>query len=320
VLFDEASGIPQPIWTVAKGFFTEPCPTRAHFAFSNGRKNTGAFFECFHKMRNYWRYLNIDSRTVEGVDTADLTQIITQHGEDSDEARIEVRGMFPSMGDKQLIGYNAVEKAQNRTPMHDPGAPLLMSVDVARFGEDKTVFAFRCGRDAVSIPWQEYKKLSGDKVIQYVLEAVEQYNPDAIFMDANGMGGPIADILRNTYKLNIIDVQFGEGSSDERLWVDKRTECWCKMAEWLDVGVIPASSELKDDLVGPMYDLKGKDDAKVLESKKHMKEKRHLASPDAGDALAMTFAKTVPRRDARAGRGGKKQTVAKDLDYDVFST
>ena len=319
VLFDEASGIPQAIWTVAKGFFTEPCPTRAHFAFSNGRKNTGPFFECFHKMRNYWRNLNIDSRTVEDVDTADLMQIVVQHGEDSDEARVEVRGMFPKQGDRQLIGYDKVEKAQNRKPEHDPGAPLVMGIDVARFGEDKTVFAFRCGRDAVSIPWQEYKGITAPRIIQEVLLAVEKYNPDAIFMDANGMGGPIADILRETYRLKIIDVNFGEGSEDERLWVNMRTQCWCKMADWLDVGSIPSSSELKDDLISPLYDLKGKDDAKMLESKKDMKEKRGLASPDGGDALSMTFAKAVPRRDRRAGRAAKRGTVAKDVDYDVFS-
>lgn len=317
VLFDEASGIPQAIWTVTKGFFTEPCVTRAHMAFSNGRQNTGPFFECFHKMRNYWRQLNIDSRSVEGVDSADLLQIIVQHGEDSDEAKIEVRGMFPSQSDRQLIGYAQVDAAQARDVEDDAYAPVLMGIDVARFGEDKTVFAYRVGRDAKSIPWQEYKKITAPRIIELVLEAVEKHNPDAIFMDANGMGGPIADILRETYKLRIIDVQFGEGSSDPRLWKNKRTECWCKMAEWLDVGAIPMNANLKDDLVGPLYSLVGADDAKFLEPKEKMKKDRKLASPDAGDALAMTFAKTIPRRD-RHGRRGRRGTVAKDLDYAVI--
>lgn len=317
VLFDEASGIPQAIWTVTKGFFTEDCVTRAHLAFSNGRANTGPFFECFHKMRNFWKTLQIDSRDVEGVDSADLTQIIAQHGEDSDEARIEVRGMFPSQGDRQLIGHELADAAQSRPIEEDTNASLLMGIDVARFGEDKTVFAFRQGRDARSIPWQTYKKEPADKIIQYVLNAVDKYDPDAIFIDANGVGGPIADILRNVYHLKIIDVQAGNVSSDERLWANKRTECWCKMADWLTVGAIPTLQILRDDLVGPLYELVGKDDAKFLEPKDKMKSKRGLASPDMADALSLTFAKTVPRRNARAGKR-RNIKIAKDVDYAVL--
>jgi hypothetical protein len=34
--------------------------------------------------------------------------------------------------------------------------PLIMGVDVARFGSDKTVFAFRQGRNARVIPFKRY--------------------------------------------------------------------------------------------------------------------------------------------------------------------
>ena len=68
LLFDEASGIPAPIWKVALGFFTEPEMDRYWFVFSNPRRNIGAFFECFHKDQDFWRTRQIDSRTVEGTD------------------------------------------------------------------------------------------------------------------------------------------------------------------------------------------------------------------------------------------------------------
>ena len=54
LVFDEASGIPAPIWTVAEGYFTEPIPDRFWLAFSNPRKADGAFFECFHRNREFW--------------------------------------------------------------------------------------------------------------------------------------------------------------------------------------------------------------------------------------------------------------------------
>ena len=48
LIFDEASGIPDSIWSVADGFFTENTPHRFHLAFSNPRRNTGYFYETFN--------------------------------------------------------------------------------------------------------------------------------------------------------------------------------------------------------------------------------------------------------------------------------
>ncbi len=316
VLFDEASGIPQAIWTVTKGFFTENCVTRAHMAFSNGRQNTGPFFECFHKMRNFWRNLQIDSREVEGVDSADLLQIIAQHGEDSDEAKIEVRGMFPSQGDKQLIGRDIVEAASQRViEYHDPYAPLTMAIDVARFGEDASVISFKQGRDARSIPWQRYKKISLTALVEHAVVAINKYNPDAIFVDGNGVGGGVVDMLRDL-KYNVIEVQFGESPNEPMRFSNKRTECWCLMAEWLTVGAIPDTQTLKDDLCAPEYGYTGKDQQKALEAKDKTK-KRGLASPDDGDSLSLHFAKVIARRDSRA-RSRRNVKVAKDVDYRVI--
>lgn len=319
VLFDEASGIPQPIWTVTKGFFTENCPTRAHIVFSNGRSNTGPFFECFHKMRNFWRNLQIDSREVEGVDVADLLQIIAQHGEDSDEAKIEVRGMFPSQGDKQLIGRDTAEGAAKRDleGYHDPFAPLTMAIDVARFGEDSSVISFKQGRDARSIPWQRYKKLSTTDLVDRAVELIERYNPDAIFVDGNGVGGGVVDQLKKL-KFNVIEVQFGETAGDSMKYANKRTECWCLMGDWLTVGAIPDLSQLKDDICSPEYFYHGKDNQKALEPKEKTK-KRGLASPDYADSLALHFAKVIARRDSRSRRRGQTTRVAKDVDYSVLS-
>ena len=316
VLFDEASGIPQPIWTVTKGFFTENCPTRAHMVFSNGRSNTGPFFECFHLMRNFWKALQIDSREVEGVDSADLLQIIAQHGEDSDEAKIEVRGMFPSQGDRQLISRDVVDAACARTVEFDPFAPLTMAIDVARFGEDTSVISFKQGRDAKSIPWERYKKITTTKLVEHAISAIEKYNPDAIFVDGNGVGGGVVDQLRDQgYK--VFEVQFGETADDSMRYSNKRTECWCLMAEWLTVAAIPDLKTLKQDLCAPEYGYTGKDQQKALEPKEKTK-KRGLASPDDGDSLSLHFAKPIARRDSRHRTRRANTKIAKDMDYAVI--
>jgi hypothetical protein len=72
---------------------------------------------------------------------------------------------------------------------------------------------------------------------------------------------------------------------------------WGNMREWLKTASIPKDRFLKGDLTGPMTkpDSKG---AIFLESKKDMKA-RGLASPDAADAIAVTFAYPVAHREAR---------------------
>ena len=55
VIFDEASGIPDPIWSVTAGFFTENTPNRFWLSFSNPRRNEGYFYECFNAKREFWQ-------------------------------------------------------------------------------------------------------------------------------------------------------------------------------------------------------------------------------------------------------------------------
>jgi len=158
LIFDEASGIPAPIWSVSEGFFTEPVLDRYWFCFSNPRRNTGEFYETFHRFREYWRRRNIDSRTVEGTDKKVLEDIVVKYGEDSDEARKEVKGEFPRQGDKQFINRDVVESAVDREIVQDPHAALVMGVDPARYGDDSTVIFFRQGRDARTIPFVKLKR------------------------------------------------------------------------------------------------------------------------------------------------------------------
>ena len=314
VLFDEASGIPAPIWTVSEGFFTEPTLNRFWFAFSNPRRNTGAFYECFHKDRDIWLTRNVDSRTIEGIDKQVLQDIITKYGEDSDEARIEVKGEFPRQGDRQFISREVVENAATRTIEPDHFAGLIMGVDIARFGTDSTVIRFRRGRDARSIKPVKLKGKDNMQVANECAALIDEHRPDAVCVDA-GNGTGVIDRLREMgYKVN--EVWFGEKSGTEG-WADQRTEMWAKMKEWLNGGCIDDDTNLKDDLVGPEYEFDKLERIK-LESKDKMK-RRGLASPDNGDALAVTFAVKVARTDIPLSRKrARRQGAVAGTDYDVY--
>lgn len=316
VVFDEASGIHEKIWTVSEGFFTEKSLHRYWLVFSNPRRNTGAFYECFNKHRDFWRRRQIDSRTVEGVDVDRLNSIVQKYGPDSDEAKIEVYGQFPSQGDKQFISRDVVEDARERNLEKDSHAPLIMGVDPARFGDDKSVIRFRQGRNGRVIPAFKMRGLDNMELANHCAFLIHKYNPDAVCIDA-GNGTGVIDRLREMgYK--ITEVWFGKKAT-EKEWSNYRTELWAKMREWLKGACIDSDLDLKDDLVGPEYLFVGRSDQIMLEQKEKMKA-RGLHSPDDADALACTFAANPARRDLRAFKGSNRNRIAKDVDYKIFGS
>lgn len=292
LIFDEASGIPDAIWSVGAGFFTENILDRYWFAFSNPRRNTGYFFECFNSKRNFWNTRNIDARTVEGTDKQVYEQIIAEYGEDSSQARIEVYGEFPSAGEDQFISPVLVDEAQARPKYQDTSAPIIVGVDPARSGADSTVILARQGRDIISI--KRYQGEDTMTIVGRVIEAIEEFRPALTVIDEGGLGYGILDRLtEQRYKVR--GVNFGWKSSKPIMWGNRRAEMWGAMREWLRTASIPTDRQLKSDLIGPTK----KPDSKgtiFLEGKKEMKA-RGLASPDAADALAVTFAFPVAHKE-----------------------
>lgn len=285
VIFDEASGIADPIWAVTAGFFTENTPSRFWFAFSNPRRNSGYFYETFNSKRDFWKTKMVDARTVEGTDKQVYEAIIAEYGADSVQACVEVMGEFPGAGDDQFISGTVVDEAAARDPFRDPTAPIILGVDPARFGADATVIAVRQGRDLVKII-----RHRGDDtmaVVGHIIEAMGEYKPHAVFIDEGGLGAGVVDRLKEQ-RYKVRGVNFGWKSRKPNMYQNKRSEMWGEMREWLKVASIPKDKMLKTDLTSP----KTKPDSRGaigLESKKDMKA-RGAASPDAADALALTFA------------------------------
>ena len=315
VQFDEASGIPDPIWPVTDGFFTDLSDFRLWVVISNPRRNTGHFFESFHKNRDQWQHLYIDSRTVEGVDAAVYQRIADQYGEDHDVTRVEVKGQFPRTGSNQFIGRELVEDAALREVDPDDGAPLLMGVDVARFGDDASVIRFRKGRDARSFAPARFKGLNTMELATETANLIDKFNPDAVFVDGGGVGGGVVDRLKQL-GYRVIEVQSGEKADDPEKYLNKRVEMWGEMRDWLVYGMIDDYQQLIDDLTGPEYELHIKGQLK-LEPKDKMK-KRGLRSPDEADALALTFAQPVARIDMNVLKRRRMGNQFAQTEYNIF--
>ena len=134
VLFDEASGVFKKIWEVADGALTDG--EAFMFAFGNPTKPDGEFADCFDKHAHMYRTRHVDSREVSFTNKNALADILRKYGEDSDEAKVRVKGQFPSQSFNGFFAADMIQASVDREEYGDPGAALIMAVDVARFGND----------------------------------------------------------------------------------------------------------------------------------------------------------------------------------------
>jgi hypothetical protein len=301
-LFDEASAIPDVIWDVAEGGLTDGEPMV--FAFGNPTRTDGKFHRaCFGADRARWNTRVIDTRTCKFTNHALIAQWIADYGEDSDFVRVRVRGLPPAASDLQYIDSTRVYEAQRRQLVTFADDPLVVGLDIARGGDDLTVFRFRRGTDARSIPPVVLTGEESRDSMRVATVAADilgrtygGQRVKALFGDGTGVGGPLLDRLRQLGHQNVFEVQFGGACPDVRHYANMRMWIWAKMRDWLARGAIDASSALETDLIGPGY-LHDKQDRLMLESKENMK-KRGVASPNHGDALALTFAASVGPKQA----------------------
>jgi hypothetical protein len=298
VIFDEASGIPEAIWSVAKGFFTEPTPNRFWLAFSQGRRNSGTFYSVFHGLqRESWDTDSIDARDVEGTDNAVYEGIINEYGEDSDEARVEVYGRFPSNDDISFISPERVRKAIDRGTKDDKTAPIIIGIDPAGIGKDGFLVVVRQGMVILAIRRYSIEDTERGTMlgVDYVIDAIEEFSPDLVVIDETGLGIVFKHRLTELgYKVK--GVNFAWKSKDPARYANKRAEMWDSVKKWLETATIPNDKRLVADLTGVRKKPTGVKNALILESKQEMRA-RKIPSPDSADALAVTFAYTVRRRE-----------------------
>ncbi len=315
LIFDEASAIADRVWEVAEGALTDERTEIIWCAFGNPTRNTGRFRECFGRLRHRWAGKQIDSRTVDGTNKDQIAKWVADYGEDSDFVRVRVRGEFPRAGSLQLIPSDVVREASEREATSTLYDPVIMGVDVARFGDDQSVICLRQGRDARTVAMRRYRSIDTMQLAGHVAAMIEKHQPDAVFVDETGIGGAVVDRLR---QLNhrCIGVNNGgkpDGPVEGELVANKGAECWVRCKRWLiDGGAIENDRELTNELESREYGYNLRNEI-VLERKDDMK-KRGLSSPDTADALCLTFAHPVGSRHNGLARG-MATTVA---DYDPY--
>lgn len=296
IIFDEASAIPDLIHETTEGALTDENTEILWFMFGNPTKTKGRFREAFEggRFAHRWRSLEVDSRTVKRTNKKQLNSWVEDYGIESDFVRVRVLGKFPKTDATSFIDPAVAVEATKRQVVTSDLTPVVLGVDVARFGDDISVIWPRQGRDGSKHPVRFFQKLSTTQLAAQVQRYYVELSAVAVFIDGTGVGGGVVDSCR-ALGLRVYEVQFS-GAADNLTqgirYMNKRAEIWGLMRDWLATGSIPhiiGGRNMVEELAAPTYTIAGRQDSIQLESKEMMK-RRGILSPDFADALACTFA------------------------------
>jgi intein/homing endonuclease len=194
---------------------------------------------------------------------------------------------FSASSEDILIPLDLVLRAtkRNNHPQTYAWAPIIIGVDVARFGDDSSVIYVRQGNHTIDM--KSYKDVNLMTFADSVAGAIQRHHATMCFVDVVGIGAGVMDRLTSLGFDNVIGVNAGYAPDNPR-YKNKRAEMWDTMKKWLeDGGDIPNDPILIAQLSSVQYFFDSTD--RLLLEKKEDMRKRGVPSPDRAEAICHTF-------------------------------
>jgi hypothetical protein len=233
VIFDEATGIPHNLWTMAEGLLTSA--NTKFVAIGNPTSTDSEFYNCFKSrmwtkvtlscfdspnliangitnletleaaIRKYQSLNDVDAKTY--IDSFKVVrpylltpkwviQNAAKWGIEHPLTVSKILGKFPLVGDKTLIPLGFVEESVFRTSYPTDADRKCIGVDVARYGTDSTTLTGLHGKRQTA-----YKKMFKQGTIEVTGDVInmsrEMGGADIIVVDETGLGGGVVDLLRD---------------------------------------------------------------------------------------------------------------------------
>jgi hypothetical protein len=287
---EEASGVPNVIFETASGALSTPAAKI--IMCGNPTRSDGFFYDAFHSDREKWHCITVSCEEGEYVDPKFIDEMADKYGSQSNVFKVRVLGEFPTQSDDVLLPLHLIEDAVTRDVEAGPTTPVVWGLDVARFGADRSALAKRQGNVLIEPikTWQnkDLMELAGIVLSEY--DAVPySMRPQAIYIDAIGLGAGLADRLREL-DMPAVAVSVSETASLKDRFNRLRDELFWGAREWFEARDchIPDDGTLMAELSGIRYKYLSTGKLKV-ESKDEMK-RRGQRSPDVADAFVLTFA------------------------------
>lgn len=312
IVVDEASGVADPIMEAILG--TLSGEDNKLLLMGNPNRIEGVFYDAFNKDRDKFKTHTVSSRESKRTNKDNIEMIESKYGKDSDVVRVRIDGNFPKGALDSFISLETVELAcstMNRLNQADIDAAKILhiGVDVARFGDDKTVITPRISTKVFE--FKKYTKKNTMETAGNVMVCCKDYMKKfphikncMIKVDDSGVGGGVTDRLKEVIReeklpYTVIPVNNGESATDD-YYFNLGGQLWGHVKELLEVNFssnmqgkpevqieLPNDAEMIKQLSVRRYHMTSKGKIQ-LESKDEMK-KRGLGSPDTADSLVLAL-------------------------------
>lgn len=197
-----------------------------------------------------------------------------------------------SLGDYKLFNIKDVREAMI-PKMDSSTSPLVIGLDIARAGSDKTVFCFRKGRWVIK--FEVIKGYDTVEVADKLTNYITELHPARAFLDLGNSGAGVYDIMKARGFAGIVKgVNFGGKAIQPDRYKNKRAEMYATANEWIkqELPVQLPNDDLLFEELTTIERVKVAGDTLQLEDKELFK-KRIGRSPDRADAFVLTFAEPV---------------------------
>jgi hypothetical protein len=296
VIADEAAGISEKIFegitAVLKGAHSRL------LAIGNPTTLEGWFYEAFKSEGWYSMHISaFDTPNVtQGrivmpglVTAADIEQARIDYGEGASVYQARVLGQFPDRLDDTMIPIRWVEEAGEREPPME--GEIVVGADIARGGNDSTVFVARCGMNAFIAV--EYKGIDTMESTGRLATFCREVKAQRAQIDVVGLGAGVVDRLAELMpELEIVEMSAGKKAHDEEHYANAGAEWYAGLAEMLRDQRAGGEVFRNKRVIGELTSRKRRmrSDGRYELEPKHEAQKRGARSPDWGDAIAMCFA------------------------------
>ncbi len=300
IVVDEAEGVGEEIYEAIESVMTSADPLL--LLIGNPTIMTGAFRRAFYEERRIYRTITmsaLDSPNVQagrvvipGLTTSRWIEERREiWGEENPVFRARVLGEFPEQGENTLLSLRDVEAAMRRseTPAAGPqtaSEEVILAVDVARFGADRSVILRRRG-DCVE-EMRTLRQMDTMQLAGWVSAAIRENNPAEVYVDEIGVGAGVVDRLRELGH-PVRGVNVAHKARQDGVFLNLRAEGYWTLRQRFASGriSIPADNQLVGELAALRYGYDSQGRIK-MEGKDDMR-RRGLPSPDKADALMLAF-------------------------------
>lgn len=322
-LIDESGDIPPNMLRSAEQGLSS-CEDGLIITAGNTTSQTGLLYEASVRLRGDWKNgkwvvisITADPDNPKRTPRVELEwarQQIASYGRENPWVMAYVLGEFPPGSINALMSVEEVEAAMNRSPKAGSyeWAVKRLGVDVARFGDDRTVHFPRQGLAAFQPAIMRHARGSAVSVdiANRTMNMMDELGAEeSYFDDTVGWAHGAVDVLRAAGR-PVYAIRFEAPSANPR-YANMRAQMWMEMAEWVKSGCLPNIPEMVAELTTPTYFFSN---GKFQIEAKDQVKKKLGRSPDLGDGLALTFALPDTPKRLQGSLPGSRRTSLDQYD------